>query len=278
MKRQRGMALLSVLLVLTLALLLVEGLVRQQRVTLAATTVYLDTLRLRQALLDAEVRMLAELPRWKNSKPGVVHSRQPWAQPHAWALEDGTRLQGSITDLAGRFNLGWLARPNGRARFERLVQALELTPVALPEGKLLTWREPSQARLLPGVTRPWLARFSPYVAWMPEAGRVNVNTVPAPVLASLGIPLDIARRLEDQAPAEGYATVQAWRGQPGLQGLPLQANDLAVGSRWFRLALTARNGQRRLRLVTDVELAASDGRPRVLRRWIRTIDDEAPAP
>lgn len=278
MKQQRGMALLSVLLVLTLALLLVEGVVRQQRVMLAATTMQLETLRLRQALLEGEARLLARLPRWEGSRPGAVHTGQPWAQPQAWSLKDDVYLQGTVTDLAGRFNLEWLARPSGLERFQQLLKVLELKAVSWPEGPLPAWRDLSQARLLPGVDRPWLARLAPYAAWMPQAARINVNTVQAPVLASLGIPMDVALRLERERPDEGFVTVQAWRSQPALQGLPVQTSDLAVGSRWFRLELAAQADRRRLRLLADVELAATDGRPRVLRRWIRAIDEEAPSP
>lgn len=278
MRQQRGMALLSVLLVLTLALLLVEGVVRQQRVMVAATTMQLETIRLRQALLEGEARLLAQLPRWEGSRPEPVHVGQPWAQPQAWTLKDGIYLQGAVTDLAGRFNLQWLARPSGLEPFRRLLQVLELKAVSWPEGPLPAWRELSQARLLTGVSRPWLTRLAPYAAWMPEAARINVNTVQAPVLASLGIPMDVALRLERERPSAGFSTVQAWRNQPALQGLSVQAGDLAVGSRWFRLELAAQADRRRLRLLADVELAATDGHPRVLRRWLRAIEEEAPSP
>lgn len=271
------MALLSVLLVLTLALLLVEGLVRQQRVVLAATAMHLETIRLRQALLEGEARLLGQLPKWDGARPGPVHAGQPWATPQAWTLKDGIYLEGRISDLAGRFNLGWLARPSGLEQFKRLLKVLELKAVPWPEGPLPAWRDLSQARLLPGVSRLWLERLAPYAAWMPEAARINVNTVQAPVLASLGIPMDVALRLERERPSEGFATLQAWRNQPALQGLATQAGDLAVNSRWFRLELAAQTDRRRLRLLADVELAAGNGHPRVLRRWIRAIDEEAPS-
>lgn len=275
------MALLSVLLVMTLALLLVETLIRQQRITLAATTTQLDMSQLRRALMAGEALAIQRLPRWEKGKPPPVHLAQPWAEPYTWVLEDGTRLHMTATDLAGRFNLGLLTgnRPREAAisRVEWLLTALDLSVVPLSTVQMAGWRDLSQWRLVPGVTRTWLERLSPAVAWLPEAATLNVNTATVPVLASLGIPLDIAERLVRERPRQGFTTLQAWRMQPGLENVPLAANDLGLTSRWFRLELLAEKHQRRVRLLTDIELAPADGHPQILRRWLRASDENGPA-
>ncbi|MBF7142108.1 MULTISPECIES: general secretion pathway protein GspK [Pseudomonas] len=275
------MALLSVLLVMTLALLLIETLIRQQRITLAATSTQLDVSQLRRALMAGEAMAIRRLPRWEKGKPPMVHLGQPWAEPYTWVLEDGTRVHLTTKDLAGRFNLGVLTgnRPRRGAvsQFEQLLAALDLPAVPLSAVQVSGWRDLSQWRLVPGVTRPWLERLSPAVAWLPEAARLNVNTAAAPVLASLGIPLSVAQRLVRDRPRQGFSTLQAWRLQPGLENIPLAANDLGLTSRWFRLELLAEKHQRRLRLLTDIELAPADGHPRILRRGLRAPDENGPA-
>lgn len=97
---QRGIALISVLLVMTLALLITAGMVREHRLLVRSSAWQLQALQLRQWALSAEQWAQGQLPR----QAGPVTLDQPWAQVQApWAPASG-QLEVVIEDLAGRAN------------------------------------------------------------------------------------------------------------------------------------------------------------------------------
>lgn len=270
--RQQGIALISVLLITSLALLVVGGLLRSQRLALQGTAQQIHQLQLRQAAMALEDRALQLLRVSDDEQTRNVHPGQPWARQTAQIrLPDmDTRLV--IEDLGGRFNLSRLTAPGEvddilTRRWRRLLLSLAIADVGLAPLKGVTLNDPSQLRLLPDLAADDLRRLLPYVAVLPVDTPLNVNTASAQVLASLeGMSLGRARQLLDQRPSDGYPDAQAFIRAPGLDGLGISSHGLGVNSRRFRITADVGVADNPLRLVTDVERVANTRQIRIIQR------------
>ncbi|MGY2283086.1 type II secretion system protein GspK [Pseudomonas gingeri] len=269
---QRGVALITVLLIMALALLLTASLLRSHRLTLHSSAQHIHQVQLRQwafALEDWAGQLLqnAEMTASEN-----VNLAQEWARrPVDFALAEAD-VQLEIEDLAGRFNLTPLLRP-GKAdelvlgRWSRLLTLLEIAPIDLAPLRGTGISDPSQLRLLPGVDGASLQRLLPRVALLPGDATLNVNTAGALLLATLeGLSATEAQALVQQRPAGGYPDAGAFALASGLQGRGIASHGLGVGSRWFRVTVDVSAGSSRLRLVSDLERDAKTRRVRVVQR------------
>ncbi|NVZ85999.1 general secretion pathway protein GspK [Pseudomonas yamanorum] len=263
---QRGVALISVLLVMSLALLLVSGLLRSQRLLLQSSGQQMHQVSLRQLGVAGETRALMQLTQAVQSRPKTVDLTQEWA--HGLVLEDGD-VQVTIEDLSGRLNLNALLAPGkvdavALERWQRLLGVLGLQDLPLPPVGAV--RELSQLRLLPGVDQRTLDQLEPWVAFLPAQATLNINTAPALVLRTLG-DLDTEALMRQRA-TQAWPSVQAFTHDPLLAGTALNGHGLGVQSRWYRITVQARSGKRTFRSATDVELNPETRRFNVLARRI----------
>ena len=272
---QRGVALISVLLVMSLALLLTGAMLRSHRLLIATTAQQIHQVHLRQLSLAGERWAREQLGQGasdEDSKRLRTHLGQAWAREEMPLDVDGGEVQVRIVDLAGRFNLGTVFRggkvdPITLGRWTRLLEQLDIPPFAMPEQATGGLDNFSQLRLLAGVDGRALARLRSWVSVLPTAASLNVNTAPAQVLASLqGVSLARATQLVNQRPAEGYASVQEFSQSQALAGLDIGSHGLGVDSRWFRVSVDAELGGQRMRLISDFERNAKDYRLRLLQR------------
>lgn len=276
MARQRGVALLSVLLVMSLALLITAGMLRSHRLLVHSSAQQLHQVQLRQLGLAGEAWALQWLHDLAQEDPKVVHLAQAWAQARPTFADGDADIRVRVEDLAGRFNLNTLLRSGQvdqvtQQRWTRLLEHLDLPALdihelraAAPPGGL---SDVSQLRVLPGVDAQLLQRLQPWVALLPLEASLNVNTAPVPVLMTLqGMTPALAGNLVRQRPADGYGSVQAFTEQPLLSGLGVASHGLGVDSRWFRISVEVALGQRQLQLVTDVERDAKTHQLNILQR------------
>lgn len=272
---QRGVALISVLLVMSLALLLTGAMLRSHRLLIATTAQQIHQVHLRQLSLAGERwarEQLGQGPSDEDSKRPRTHLGQAWAREGLALDVDGGEVQVRIVDLAGRFNLGTVFRggkvdPITLGRWTRLLEQLDIPPFDMPEQATGGLDNFSQLRLLAGVDGRALALLRPWVSVLPTAASLNVNTAPAQVLASLqGVSLARATQLVSQRPAEGYASVQEFSQSQALAGLDIGSHGLGVDSRWFRVSVDAELGGQRMRLISDFERNDKDHRLRLLQR------------
>jgi general secretion pathway protein K len=262
---QRGVALISVLLVMSLALVIIGGMLRSHRTLLQGIGQQLQQMHLRQLAVAGETWGLGLLKAQQNDSDLI-------AQPSsAFAMEDA-QIRVEIEDLAGRFNLNALLI-QGQVdqvtlnRWARLLALLELPPVQLEQVGAL--RELSQLRLLPGVDAKLLRHLAPWVALLPAEAATNVNTAPALVLRTLdGIESSTAEALVRQRSTAGWPSVQAFTQDPLLSGLGLSSHGLGVDSRWYRITVLVTQGQGHLRLATDVERDPKTRHLNVLQRRV----------
>ncbi|MNF46111.1 General secretion pathway protein K [compost metagenome] len=270
MNRQRGIALISVLLVMSLALLITSGLLRSHQLSLQSSGQQLQQLSLRQLATGAEdwaILWLQAALQEPEQATGQAHNRI--GMTPGFEFEDA-QIRVDIEDLAGRFNLNALLR-QGQIdqvtldRWERLLKLLNLPPLQLsqvgPLGEL------SQLRLLPGIDGPLLQQLEPWVATLPLEAALNINAAPTLVLRALGdVDAATADTLVRQASTTPWASVQAFTQDPLLSGLGLSSHGLGIQSRWYRITVQVTQGGRILRLATDVEHDPDTRRLSVLQR------------
>lgn len=315
MRRQRGVALLTVLLVVALVTVISAGIIARQQLAIRSSA---NQLHVRQAwhyALGGETLAKAVLRRdlqQGDPRAPVDHLGEVWAQPLApFALDEGGELRVRILDPSGRFNLNSLLREGqanqaALAQFNRLLRHLQIDkPYA---ERLLDWLDTdqqasggygaednqyllaqppyrtanrtlvdvSELRLLLEMDEADYRRLLPFVTALPADATLNVNTASAWVLASLAEGLPLST-------AEG---VVANRGSQGyadlpsflaqLPGLQVQSQGLAVGSQYFQVISEVGVGDRRQVLHSTLQ-RVSDGKVYVLARDLGQ-DALAPAP
>lgn len=267
---QRGIALISVLLVMSLALLITSGLLRSHRLSLQSSGQALQQVHLRQLAEAAEAWALMRMQEAAQDMQKTVDLTQDWARMTPDFDVEDAHIRVDIEDLAGRVNLNSLLVPGQidqvtRQRWTRLLAGLDLPPLQLSQVGAL--RELSQLRLLPGVDGALLRQLEPWVALLPVDAALNINTAPAQVLKALdGVEATTADALVRQRSTAAWASVQAFTQDPLLSGAGLSSHGLGVGSRWFRITVQVVHGQSRLRLVTDIERDADTHHFKVLQR------------
>lgn len=304
MKAQRGVALITVMLVVAVVTVVCAGIIARQQLSIRSSANQLHVRQAWQYALGGETLAKAVLRRdlqQGNPRAPVDHLDEAWAQPLApFALDEGGELGVHIIDPTGRFNLNSLVRqgaPNDAAvaQFRRLLLALQIdTPYA---ERLLDWldadlepsggygaednqyllAEPayraanraladvSELRLLLEMNEVDYQRLLPWVSALPADATLNVNTASAQVLASLAEGLPLST-------AEGLVARRAGQGYADvssflaqLPGLQVQSQRLAVGSQYFQVISEVSVGDRRQVLRSTLQ-RASNGKLYVLAR------------
>ncbi len=219
--QQYGVAVITALLLTTLAVTIVASLFWQQQVQVRS----IENQRLqlqKQWILRGTLDWASLILREDAKHSSVDTLDEPWAVPLAKTrldeyVENGARdteasdatLSGSISDAQALFNLGNLSvngiiNPDEVAQFERLLSGQNIdiklaqatadliaaalktpanqTPEPAPQPLNLTQVDDLLA--VPGFTPAMLVTLKPLVIFLPERTAINVNTAPASVLAA----------------------------------------------------------------------------------------------
>ena len=268
--RQRGIALISVLLVMSLALLITGGLLRGHRFLLQNSAQQLHQMHLRQLGVAGETWALLQLQEAARDPQKTVDLTQEWARATPGFDIEDAQVRVDIEDLSGRFNLNALLI-QGQIdlvtlnRWARLLALLELPPLTLSQVGVL--QELSQLRLLPGIDGQLLRKLEPWVALLPTDATLNINTAPTLLLRTLdGVDAATADTLVRQRSTSAWPSVQAFTHDPLLSGSGVSGHGLGVDSRWYRITVQVTQGQSTLRLATDVERDRDTRQLKVLQR------------
>ena len=228
MKPQQGVALITILVMVALATILAATIAKRQANT-AENTAYL--MRQNQSLLyakSAEAFFSELLIDDAENAGNIDHLQENWAKPMpAFPVEDGF-VAGTLEDQSGKFNLNSLLNadgtpnPQAKAWFEKLLLRVGL-PEKLSES-VIDWQDAdnetigsmgAEASYYQGLTQGYLLanskfhsveelklvrgfegkkylQIADYVSVVPDLDtKVNINTAPAMLLASLDPKLDI---------------------------------------------------------------------------------------
>ena len=301
MRRQRGVALITVILIVALA--------TTAAVSMAARQQY--DIRRSGNLLQAEQAWLyvqgmegwaGQILRRDREEGEVDHLDEEWAMVLPPIPVDGGQLSGRLEDRQGRFNLNNLLNageiaPRPLAQFRRLLQVLELDPMLA--DALADWLdadieprfpggaeddhylsldrpyrtangpmwEVSELRLIDGVDEEVYQRLLPHVSALPTHTRVNVNTASEAVLMSLSEAIDApqAEQLVADRGEEGYQGIDEFLQHPALAGVELDEGMIGVGSDYFVLLSQVQYGRLLVSWQSLLQRDAS-GHTRVVRR------------
>ncbi|MFL2554595.1 MAG: type II secretion system minor pseudopilin GspK [Candidatus Rariloculaceae bacterium] len=226
---QRGVAVLSAMLVVTLGTIIAVNLMWYVSLDLRRAT---STLAADQGLFylhGAEAWAGDILRQDKLASAESDHLREIWATELPPLPVDGGVISGRIEDLQGRFNLNNLVTQQGNEdqvamrQFERLLESLELDPriarvaldwldsdsqSAFPFGAeddtyarldppyrtsntVIT--SPSELLAMDGVDFASYRLLLPYITALPSGTTLNVNTASNHLLASLSDEIDLLR-------------------------------------------------------------------------------------
>jgi general secretion pathway protein K len=228
MKKQKGIALITILVMVALATILAATIAQRQKFT-TENTAYL--IRQNQSLWyakSAETFFSALLEEDAENAADVDHLQENWAKPMpAFPVEDGYII-GQLRDESGKFNLNSLVNDSGQVNvaakqwFERILLNVGL-PAELSQA-VIDWQDADNEVMGPmgaeenyyrGLAHAYLpanAKFhsveelkmvrgfegekylqiSAYVSAIPLSSvTVNINTAPALILASLGENIDV---------------------------------------------------------------------------------------
>ena len=224
---QRGIALLTILVMVALATILAATIAKRQTNT-SENTGYL--MRQDQSLLyakSAEAFFSELLIQDSDNGGNIDHLQENWAKPMpAFPVEDGF-VSGRLLDESGKFNLNNLLKADGsvddsaRRWFEKLLQRVGL-PAELSQA-VIDWQDAddettgamgAESNYYQGLDPSYLAsntRFhqveelklvrgfegknydliAPYVTALPEATKININTAAPLLLASIDPKIDV---------------------------------------------------------------------------------------
>lgn len=231
---QRGVALLTILVMVALATILAATIAKRQTNT-AENTGYL--MRQDQSLLyakSAEAFFSELLIQDSDNGSSIDHLQENWAKPMpSFPLEDGS-VSGKLLDESGKFNLNNLVKADGnqvddsaRRWFEKLLQRVGL-PAELSQA-VIDWQDTNdevtgamgaessyyqgldpayltpntkfhsieELKLVRGFEGKNYDLIKPYVTALPEQTKLNMNTAPALLLASIDPKVDV-KAIEQQ--------------------------------------------------------------------------------
>lgn len=299
--RERGVALITALLVVALATTASVAMIAGQQLDIRRTG---NTLHYEQAYLyiNGMEQWASRVLRQDGRDNEYDHGAEEWATQQPPIPVEGGQLSGYLEDRQGRFNLNSLlhgAEPDEAAveQFRRLLRVLELDPELA--NALLDWldadleprfpggaeddlylaQQPSyrsgngalasvsELRLLHGLDAEGYAVLAPHVAALPGQTPLNVNTASAEVLMSLadGVDEGLAEALVEARGDEGYARLEDFLEQPGLSELALPVERLGVASRYFMLTSRVQFGRVEVSYQSLIERGQGN-RTRVIRR------------
>ena len=310
MRRTGGVALITALLLTTLAASVAAGLAWDNALDVRRTMVMLHRDQAIQVAVGSEgwVRLIL---RDDAAQTETDHLEEIWATDIPALPIDSENVQGQIygkiEDLQGRFNVNNLVDTDGQVnqayfeQFQRLLAALALDP-AIAEATV-DWLDPDQNETIPngaedplytgfvpayrtadrpisnitelaavsGMDRVSFEILLPHVTALPGRTAINVNTASLQVLQSLGPNIDLST-------AEGLVEVRQGGGFADIGGTfaPLVAADLAQAgfsetSEFFQLKAVVQIDTVRVSLFTVLHRAPGSGEVTPILRSLGTI-------
>lgn len=287
---QRGVAIVTALLMMALAVSIVAGLFWQQQVQIRL--VENQRLRMQEEWLLRDMLDSAQLLLIEDDRQSMIdHEGEAWSQPLRGAPAAGNVAQailnGRISDAQGRFNLANLSDegqvdPVETATFARLLsgqniaaQLAQTTAQAIADLQRRNAADANhpQMRLwqlddllaIPGYSAAMLRRLRSLVVVLPESTPINVNTAPAEVIAALyDIALPQAAALVAERRRAYFRDGADFSNRAISRNLPEPGGQITFGSHFFLVDSDVHLGPAALQ--TQALIQRDSGQARILWR------------
>jgi len=283
-RRARGVALVTALLVVSLATVAAVAMATRFQVDLRRTGNLLNGEQA-YAYARAAESWAAVILRRDMAESKYDALDEAWATALPPIPVEGGFVNGRVEDLQGRFNVNNLVAENGEVDaeqleyYKRLLEALSLEPALAPA--LVDWIDKdinatfpdgaeddeylladipyraanrplvdvSELRLVKGYTPEVLAVLTPNITALPAATKLNINTATAAVLKALHPDMEDTNveqliSAREQTPFTDVASFQAHDALAGLE-LPI---EVGVQSNWFNVQTDVSIGRGQARL------------------------------
>lgn len=266
-QRQRGVALVTAILMVSLATVAAVAMATRQQLDIRRTGNLLHGTQAYAYTEAAESWARVVLERdFKQQKSQVDTLEEDWARQVPISMVEGGSIRGRLVDMQGLFNVNSLIDAEGNKnaqaleQFQALLRILDLNdeiayylldfidendevnfPAGAEDNEYMLLQPGyrcanrplasiSELRLVKGFTREVMAKLTPFVSALPEPTPINVNTAPVEVLRSLANNLstsDAEALIEDRGD-KGYEKPEDFLGHPVLQGAQPAVNAAAI--------------------------------------------------
>ena len=300
-RQNRGVALITAMLITALATLVAANLAWDNALDVRRTMVLLNNDQAVQVALGAESWVVGILQQDLQDSE-TDHLGEIWAIELPGFPIEGGDLTGTILDLQGRFNVNNLIDENGQIeadsleRFRRLLRALEVDPrfagiaadwidsdleASFPDGAedsiytgiLPPYRSANQSltsvselAALEGMDRQTFNTLRPHITALPGRTNINVNTASAAVLQSLDENMSSAdvERLLSERESAGFADIQT-----AFSSLvtPDVLNTLEETTNYFQLKVVVRIDTVRVTLYSVLQRGPQGSVTPILRSF-----------
>jgi general secretion pathway protein K len=288
--RQRGVALVTALLVVALAVVAATAMATRLQVDVRRSANLLHGEQSYAYALAAESWAQVILRR-DAAESRIDALNEDWATALPPISVEGGVVVGHVSDLQGHFNVNTLVTATGVPNepaveyFKRLLEVLGLDPALVPA--LVDWIDPninttfpggaeddayllldppyraanrpladiSELRLVQGFTPEVVAALLPHVTALPDdTTAINVNTATPEVLQALASGMtaeDVQHLLADREQTP-FADIPAFKSHGALAGRAINTS-IDVSSHWFAVDVEVRVGSGRARIRSVVE-------------------------
>jgi len=300
-RTQRGVALLTALFIVALATVAAVSMVSESAIAIRRTANLQDSEQAEWYALGVEAwvcQLLADAEKNKDKSQDYDSLGDTWAQPLTLPVDYGV-ISGYLEDLQGRFNLNNLNTQPPKPYYEQLTRLLENVPGVDPFAAsglgpaIKDWidadserseggaedesylaldipyragnqqmRSPSELHAVRGVTPDLYSSLAPLVATLPISNaKVNINTAPLPVLASLTAqPNTSALQAFVKTRLDHPLTSISDAGQADLFPGATNLSQLAdVKTSWFLMHATVKIGDGHLVLLSVISRSGTSG-------------------
>ena len=296
--RQRGVALITVLLVFALVALVAQQIMIRSIGDVHRTSAVQSAAQAHYYALGGEALARQVLFRDYKADKTVDRLTESWATGlDAFDIGDGV-MTVEVVDLQGRFNVNNLVDADAaialkaRSDFLLLLHELGLKEdyafllqdwldsdnLLTPQGGEdleyagLGYRvanrpmvDISELHLLLGMTPEDYAVLAPHVAALPAGTKFNLNTIDATIVAALSGTTGAVTSLASRQQSGGYASVGEWLGAEGRNFSSI-ADRFAVNTEYFQVTAIVTIDGREKRLRTQLHRDSNDGTITVLQR------------
>lgn len=305
-RRQRGVALVTALLVVAIATVAAISMASRQQLDIRRTGSLLHSEQAWAYVVGAENWAIVVLRRDREDSQ-IDTLAENWSTQPPVSFVEGGSIIGRLIDLQSRFNVNNLVSGGGANAdtidyYKRLLRLLDLEEgladalvdwidddvnVRFPDGaedeSYLLLETPyrvanrpladiSELRLVEGYTAEVVAKLQPYLVALPEPTPINVNTANALLLAALDAKLGVSdgEALVEGRGEDGYDTVDSFKQEPALNAIQVDDSLLSVNTQWFLMVSQSDIGQGRARLGSLIQ--RTDDALRVVRRQREFLD------